>query len=263
MGQAEKQFQLSRYAPSSLLVPFIKHYWLASWDLNDQPPHYQDVVPNPCVNLIIEEHRSGIYGVASSKYTKELIGKGSVFGVKFKPGGFYPFFQKPLSELTDQSLTIKSIFPHDNNKLYDAFISYEKSKPLILLVEQLLTYRLPGPDENVILINEVIDYITAHKEVTKVDQLCTIFDLNSRKLQRLFNQYVGISPKWVIQLYRLQNAAETLDKGLTTDWTELSLELGYYDQSHFIKDFKSIIGKTPEEYVAQISYRTDVKHKQG
>lgn len=83
----------------------------------------------------------------------------------------------------------------------------------------------------------------------RVDQISAYWKLHTRKLQRLFHQYVGISPKTVIQLYRLQNAAECIERGLTSDLTELSQDLGYHDQSHFIRDFKSIMGSTPEEYL--------------
>ncbi|MBH5318627.1 AraC family transcriptional regulator [Paenibacillus sp. GSMTC-2017] len=258
MEEAEKKFQLTRYAPSSLLAPFVKHFWLVSWNLSEQSPFYQDVIPNPCVNLIIEQERSGIYGVASRKYTKELIGTGKVFGVKFKPGGFYPFMMKPLSSLTDQAIALKTIFPHDNNELFHALRSSERPEHLISLAQQLLAQQLPKVDENVHFINQIIDYITTHTTITKVEQLCDQFQLSSRKLQRLFSQYVGVSPKWVIQLYRLQNAAEALDRGLANDFAKLSLELGYYDQSHFINDFKSIIGKTPEEYVRASAHSYNV-----
>ncbi len=69
--------------------------------------------------------------------------------------------------------------------------------------------------------------------------------INKRTLQRLFSQYVGVSPKWVIKRFRLLEAVGELSKNKKADWTKLALELGYFDQAHFIKDFKSIIGKTP------------------
>ncbi|MOA57975.1 DNA-binding transcriptional activator FeaR [compost metagenome] len=74
--------------------------------------------------------------------------------------------------------------------------------------------------------------------------------MNKRKLQRLFSQYVGVSPKWVLKLYRLQNAAEAMETGSERDWIKLSQDLGYYDQSHFIRDFKAMIGRTPDEYAS-------------
>lgn len=247
-SESEKKFQLSRYAPSDPLLPFIKHYWIINWDLEGHAPYFQDVVPNPCVNLVIEDHQSGIYGVASQMYTKKIEGKGRVFGIKFQPGGFYPFLNSPLAELTDQALSIQAVFGTET-------IAYEQQLRLaadpagmIALTEALILRHLPQPDESITLVNQIISRIHEDQELTKVEQLCETFDINKRKLQRLFSQYVGITPKWVIKLYRLQNAAEAIDKSTHYDSLKLSAELGYYDQSHFIKDFKSIIGKTPDEY---------------
>ena len=67
-------------------------------------------------------------------------------------------------------------------------------------------------------------------------------------LQRLFGRYVGVSPKWVIQRYRLHEAAEQLATGESVSQTELALNLGYSDQAHFIRDFKAIVGVSPAAY---------------
>lgn len=252
LSEGEKKFQLSRYAPSEPLKHFVKHYWVVSWDLEGQSPYLQDVVPNPCVNMVMEAHRSGIYGVASRMYTKHIEGKGQVFGVKFRPGGFYPFIKSPLSKLTDQSLAVESVFGVEAGEYEQRLKSDTAPANMIELTEALLLQHLPRQDETVTLINQIIERIHEDCELTKVEKLCDMFNLNKRKLQRLFNQYVGISPKWVIKLYRLQNAAEAIDTSSHHDPLKLSTDLGYYDQSHFIKDFKSIIGKTPDEYAKSV-----------
>jgi AraC-like DNA-binding protein len=72
--------------------------------------------------------------------------------------------------------------------------------------------------------------------------------MGKRTLQRLFSQYVGVSPKWVIKRYRLHEAADQLGAGEVVDWAKLAVDLGYFDQAHFIKDFKTIVGQTPAEY---------------
>lgn len=74
----------------------------------------------------------------------------------------------------------------------------------------------------------------------------------SAKLQRLFNEYVGVSPKWVINRYRLHEAVAILAQDQSIDWAQLAADLGYFDQAHFIRDFKSVTGRTPTEYVTGI-----------
>ncbi|MCA0756557.1 AraC family transcriptional regulator [Paenibacillus sp. N4] len=252
LHEGEKKFQLTRHAPSGPLSPFVKHYWIVSWNLEGQPPYCQDVVPNPCVNLVMEEGKSGIYGAACSKYTQRLEGKGQVFGIKFRPGGFYPFLGSELSGLKGGALPLEAVFGAGAAPYGQAISQSPEAAARIALTEALLLERLPANDDNISEINRIIDYITEDPGLTRVEQLCERFGMNKRRLQRLFSRYVGVTPKWVIRLYRLQNAAEALEGGLQHDLAKLSVELGYYDQSHFIKDFKSIIGKTPDEYASPL-----------
>jgi AraC-like DNA-binding protein len=72
--------------------------------------------------------------------------------------------------------------------------------------------------------------------------------LTTRTLQRLFATYVGVSPKWVIQRYRLHEAAEQLAADPSINQASLAAELGYSDQAHFVRDFKRIVGMTPAAY---------------
>jgi AraC-like DNA-binding protein len=79
------------------------------------------------------------------------------------------------------------------------------------------------------------------------------FNLTTRTLQRLFSRYAGVSPSWVIRRYRLHDAVDQLDQGEIVDWPALAVDLGYFDQAHFIKDFKKIIGVSPGKYVRRVS----------
>jgi AraC-like DNA-binding protein len=69
-----------------------------------------------------------------------------------------------------------------------------------------------------------------------------------RRLQRLFAEYVGVGPKWVIRRYRLHEITERLATGTPIDWARLAAELGYADQSHLSRDFTEIVGETPTQY---------------
>jgi AraC-like DNA-binding protein len=81
-----------------------------------------------------------------------------------------------------------------------------------------------------------------------VDELATEVGLGERALQRLFGEYVGVSPKWVIRRFRLHDAASRLAKAEDVNLTHLAQELGYSDQAHFTRDFKAIVGRSPSDY---------------
>jgi len=246
--EGEKKFQLSRHLPAQNLSFFVERYWIVSWDLRGQEPYVQETLPYPCVNLVFEKDQTRVFGVGTGKFSRLLENMGRVFGVKFKPGGFYPFVKTPISQFTDSSISFWDAFGVDGKALEEAILAREDEGEMKEIAENFLRERLPEEDEHVREINRVVDYIIAHQEITRVDDMVSQLNLNKRTLQRLFSQYVGVSPKWVIQRYRLHEVAERLADGEVVDGTRMALDLGYFDQAHFIKDFKAIVGKTPAEY---------------
>src|SRR6266540_2829865 len=118
----------------------------------------------------------------------------------------------------------------------------------INVVEDFLRSRRPEPDENVPLVMEIVYAVAKDRGILKVEDLVDRYGLNKRTLQRLFARYVGVSPKWVIQRYRLHEAAEQLAAGASFSQATIALNLGYSDQAHFVRDFKAIIGVSPAAY---------------
>jgi AraC-like DNA-binding protein len=86
------------------------------------------------------------------------------------------------------------------------------------------------------------------RSISRVDDVTERFNLGPRTLQRLFQRYVGVSPKWVLRRYRLHEAAAALARDQDRPWAEVAAGLGYFDQSHFIRDFTAAIGMTPVAY---------------
>jgi AraC-like DNA-binding protein len=97
----------------------------------------------------------------------------------------------------------------------------------------------PSPD-----LAELVELVERHR----VEDVVERFGIAPRTLQRLFARYVGVSPKWVLRRYRLHEAAARLAAEQDRTWAEVAAELGYFDQSHFIRDFTAAIGLTPVAY---------------
>ena len=91
---------------------------------------------------------------------------------------------------------------------------------------------------------------TGGEAIARVSELAARAGVTARKLQRVFHSYVGVSPGWVIRRFRVQEAAERVARREVVDWSALASELGYFDQAHFIHDFKAQVGRTPGEYAA-------------
>ena len=107
---AASVFQLARHAPSAPLAPFVDCYWIVRWDLRGQPPHEQTILPHPNVNLVFEAPGAGIYGVDRSLFVRWLSGRGQALGVRFRPGCFRPFWQAPISQLSDRVVPATRLF---------------------------------------------------------------------------------------------------------------------------------------------------------
>jgi AraC-like DNA-binding protein len=248
---AEK-FQRSRHLPAQDLAFFVGYYWIVKWDLRGQGSYLCETLPQPCIHLVFEKNQSRIVGIVSGRFSYLLENTGLLFGVSFKPGAFFPFLKVPVSVLTDTSISLFDAFGMEYVALEETILSQENEAGMIALVEQFLREKLPERDEHVVVINQVVDRIIVDREITRVDHLVNHFHISKRTLQRLFREYVGVSPKWVINRYRLQEAAERVAESEAVDWSKLALDLGYFDQAHFINDFKLIIGKTPAEYVKHV-----------
>jgi AraC-like DNA-binding protein len=253
------KFQLTRLPPTPDLGYFVEHYWLIDWDLRGQPPYVQETLPYPSVHLVFELGKTRIYGVITGKFARRLEGQGQVFGVKFRPGAFYPFLKAPISRLTDGEISLEDAFGIDSSLLEQAIFAQPSQKQQMKTVEQFLRSRQPERDPAIEEINRIVGGIIADRTITKVDDVVCRFGLGKRTLQRLCSQYVGASPKWVIKRYRLQEAADQLAEGTEVDWSRMALDLGYFDQAHFIKDFKRIVGRTPGEYARSLGDHTTAR----
>ncbi|EGL19995.1 MULTISPECIES: helix-turn-helix domain-containing protein [unclassified Paenibacillus] len=247
--KGRQKFNISRRLPAPELAFFIRHYWLIHWDLRGLPSHTQEVLQPPCFNLVFEKDNTRIYGTNKGKLSQLLEGKGEVFGVLFRPGGFYPFYRQPASELVNRSLPFQKVFGRSCLPLEEALFSEPDEEAKVRFVDDFFIRERPPADEQIEIVNSVIDYIAGHREINRVEDVGARFGISARTMQRMFSQYVGVSPKWVIKRYRLQDAAVSADAGESPDWSKLAVDLGYYDQAHLIKDFKTVIGKSPEEYV--------------
>jgi AraC-like DNA-binding protein len=242
-----------RRSPSPDLVPWIAHYWMISWDLRGCEPHIAESLPHPNVHMIFEKGTSVVCGVQTSKFSRVLEGQSRVFGIKFRPGGFRPFFDSPVSKLANRIIPAKHVFGKDIAALESVLLSSRKEKEKVEASDKFFRSRLPERDEAIDLAAKLVERILHETEIKTVDDLVNRIGIGKRSLQRLFNEYVGASPKWVVRRYRLHELIEKFNSGDQLDWPQLALELGYFDQAHLINDFKSIVGYSPAKYQKVVS----------
>jgi len=251
---AASVIRLDRHKPTDALAPFVDYYWIVRWDLRGQPPHEQAVLPHPNVHLVFEASGAGIFGVDRRLFTRSLSGLGLGFGVRFTAGGFRPFWQAPISQLTDRVVPAARLFGPRAEKtrqaIMDDFASGGDDGVMIGYAEALLLSVLPERDPLAEQAAALVARITDDPGLRRVDQLAASSGMTPRTLQRLFADYVGVSPKWVMRRARLHEAAERADSGEPVDWAALASDLGYADQAHLTRDFTVTIGVPPTRYAA-------------
>jgi AraC-like DNA-binding protein len=240
-----------RFAPSPALEPFVQHFWTVRWDLRGEPPVLAETLPHPCVHVVFERGQGRVLGVQTARrFRRHLRGQDRVFGIKFRPAAFQPFLGAPLSSLTDRSCAVRTVFGAEGQALREAILGEPDARRCVTLAEDFLGKRLPPLPREVARLRDLVERLAADPGITRMEQVAALAGMEPRQLQRRFNAGVGVSPKWVLQRYRLHEAAERLTREDVPDLAQLALELGYFDQSHFIRDFKAVVGRPPARYLA-------------
>lgn len=240
-----------RYLPAADLDEVVEHHWTVRWDLRGHPPLRRETLPHPSVHLVIQRGESRVGGPHTARWTGDLVDEGRVVAVKFRPAGFYALLREPVRRFADRTFPLRAIFGRAAAGLEREVLG-EGDDGAVARLEQFLRARRPVVDDEVRLGNRVVAAIVAGDELRRVEEVAARFALSVRTLQRLFARVVGVSPKWVILRHRLHEAAAALGAGRAVELGHLAAELGYFDQAHFIKDWKAIVGVTPAEYVRRV-----------
>lgn len=241
---------LSRWLPSPDLAPFVQHLWIVEWDLRGRSPHVQDVLTHPSVHLSVEAGRTEVVGVSRVRFTRTIEGEGIVVAARFRPGGFRPFLGSPVSALTGRAVPAGDVLPIDADDLERRILAPGTAPERAARLEDTLRAIVPARDPLAEVLARVVASIAEDPAAGRVEDLASRLGVGVRRLQRLFDAYVGVGPKWVLQRARLHEATARAAAGTAVDWAALAAELGYCDQAHLVRDFRAAVGEPPGRYAA-------------
>lgn len=243
---ALRSFRLQRLPPSSALEPWIESYWEVRWALPPGKVHRQTNLSHACVNATVEDDGEWLYGVPGPTFVREISGVGRVFGIKFRPGAFYPWYGKPLRPLYDGRIPLAEALGKAIEGWRSIVLAEEDFARRAELSDAFWARLRPesAPGEAA----RCAQRIMTDRTLLRVEDACAALGHDLRSLQRLFSREVGVSPKEVIRRYRLMEAAERLAKEEGLSGSDLAYSLGYADQAHFIRDFKAVTGVPPSAY---------------
>jgi AraC-like DNA-binding protein len=212
------------------------------------------------VTVLAVEHRlADRDGVVSGLSTTRLAGQGWAVGVMLAPAAGY-LLAGPVDAFTDRHVHLPAVLGVGAEGLVERVRTVMADDPhdvtahrtAMAAVEGALRRFLPVDPEGE-LVNAVVAHIEDDSDVLRVAQVCDRFSVSERALQRLVRRRLGLTPKWLVQRRRLQEAAERLRDGATTQ-AEIASALGYADQPHLIRDFARVTGMTPGQFAALHSH---------
>ncbi len=243
-----------RYAPAPPLADLVERYWIPVWSLRE--PQSQSTLQHPVCLMVVSNTYARFFGVVRGLSTVTLEGDGWAVGTMFTPATGRLLLGRSVSEVRDTAFELTDLSGFDGAALVSQIRAVMGEDPLsvqshtraVAAVETTLA-RAVTVDEQGLLINRIVAWLAEHPDVTRVGDLADEFAMTERTLQRLVLARVGLSPKWLIQRRRLHDAVLELKSGETT-LAELAVTLGYADQAHFTRDFKTVTGMTPGEYLA-------------
>ena len=250
-----------RYEASAEFAGLLQRFWIPIWSVPPSQEAPQRVLQYPVCLIVITAQYARFYGVVSGLSTTTLAGEGWAVGLMCAPAAGFLIAKGPVAAYTDRFVDVRDVLGAYGERLVDQVRAAMATDPGSTAAHRVamqaygdaLRQLLPIDPEGE-LVNRLVAFVEERNDVTRVAQLCAEFDLSERALQRLVHRRLGLTPKWLIQRRRLQEAAERLRLQPTT-LAEVAAALGYADQPHFIRDFSKVTSMTPGEFAAQHARR--------
>ena len=240
----------SHKQPSKSLKSYINTYWTSYNPTNE----YIDVpiVPNGCIYMIWKNGNISLSGLTTSAYVLNIAPQDRFFGIEFKPYVLALLLDGDVSTFNDKSIDLKCV----NEKLeHDMRTIIEKySEPHDSLNRLFETYFADTViDETLLKTLKLIEQSYGNMSVS---DLVNNVEVHSKKLERLFVQYLGVSVKKFSKIVRFGEMHKVLSEEGMENLVHEVLDKGYFDQAHFNRDFKKLTGVHPSSKLMSILYNT-------
>lgn len=254
---ADTSFRIGRWGPAPDLSELVRRFWVPVWHVPAGAEAPQRVLQYPVCLVVVTQEYARFYGVATGLSETTLTGTGWAVGTMFAPAAGGLIAGGPVSTWTDRHVELAELIGARGARLADDIRATMRTDPSAEtvqrattdLVEEWVRGFLPVDDDGR-LINAIVEFVENDSTVTTVTAVCDRFHLTERTLQRLTRRRLGLNPKWLIQRRRLQESAERLRVPGSTH-AEIAAELGYADEAHFVRDFRTVTGMTPGSFAAR------------
>ncbi len=251
------------FEPSKDLNTLVKCYWTLD-SPKDEHQHRQTIIPDGCMEMIfhygdlyrqyiengsiIIQPKCFVIGQLTRPLEIEPTGETGIFSVRFHSNGFLPFATIPIKEMENSAVSLEKLLGKEGKEIEQKILNALSTLDRIKLIETFLFSRLTDTVTVDRIVKSTVETILTANGQLSVYELSKKTNINRRQLERKFSSAIGLSPKQLSKTIRLQATFKMLLKKNFTSLTALAYENEYYDQAHFIKDFKELTGFTPKEF---------------
>jgi AraC-like DNA-binding protein len=247
------------FAPSAKLAPYIQSYWFIQSEQQSintseylHPDGGMSLTFNYCDSLKFDDGvdvgDTLFDGAHTSTRAMHLKGKFDVVGIRFLPAGARAFLSMPLNELKSELLPSSDIPLSGHEELYQKLADASSYKEKTSLIEAWLYNIIKPEPSGTNVVNAAIDFINSCHGDVSIAAVANRLDLNQRRLERLFNNQVGLTAKEFSRNKRIKQARFYLKQHPELSLAEVAYDLGFYDQAHFSNQFKKVVGISPKVY---------------
>jgi AraC-like DNA-binding protein len=258
------------YIPRPPLSDFVVLLWL--YESQGLPHPKERLLPTGTVELVINLrdeamrvydgqnyerfqtfHGSLVCGAHSEFFVIDTASQTSVMGVHFKPGGAFPFFKVPAGELHNLHVSLDSLWGAAAAGLREQLLAAETPAARFRLLEQALLAQAALPLARHPAVAFALKELRNGLHPRPIAEVTDQIGLSSRRFSQVFQEEVGLTPKLFCRVLRFQEVLRRIEHAQQVAWADVALSCGYFDQAHFIHDFRAFSGLNPTTYLARRS----------
>lgn len=256
-----------KFIPSVGLKPFVETFYVWECAFNLLTPLIVESPPNGYASMVF--NYGNRYSVVNDKYHNQIVpaaflagqstksyrlhlnGSVGMIGVVFKPAAVNTIFGFPMFEFSDERIDLTSILGNDITVLHDQILAADTAEKRVNILENYLSKKVlqckRSYDRNDFIANLILE----KHGILPIQDLMKELYVCPRQFQRQFLNKVGVSAKYYARISRMSNLCAMMARSNwnVQDWHHIIYLHGYYDQSHFIKEFTEFMGKAPSSYL--------------
>ena len=249
-----------RIDPKPTLEKFIECFWIVE---SDEPPSVQKIIPDGFPEIVIhyaDPYKININGqwenqemqLLAGQITKHFYlqntGTAGMLGIKFKPHAVTHLFDIDMKLMVDKVAPLPEKLQPPLSEIISAVKNKAGYETLISICESSFSHIIENCAETKGGIELALQLVFQRNGMVTVQELCDHCHRGERQLERLFSKYVGLSPKFFARIIRFSYIFQVMQEK-TPSWSDVVHKAGFYDQSHFIKNFKAFTGEDPSSYL--------------